>query len=186
MLLDDLMPEYDVSEYHEIRVQSSVDRTYAAIKRADFAANPLVRALLGIRALPARLSGRTPGRSLSANLTLQSAEHFGFFTLAEIQSTEIVIALQGKFWTVSGGTECATRDALDKPIAPGTARAVWNFSLQPTSGSSCRLATETRVQCADAHSRRRFRVYWLFVRPGSGLIRRMMLRTIRDLAERAD
>jgi hypothetical protein len=33
-------------------------------------------------------------------------------------------------------------------------------------------------------TRRRFRAYWLFVRPGSGLIRRFMLRAVRARAER--
>lgn len=185
MVIDDLMPDYDASEFHEIRVDASADRTYQAILAADFANNSIVRVLLAIRALPARLFGVSSARSFSGKLTLESAKRFGFFTLAENPPTEIVIGLQGKFWTVSGGTECATREALNEPIAQRTARAIWNFSIQQTSESSCTLATETRVQCADAHSRRRFRVYWLFVRPGSGLIRRMMLRTIRDLAERA-
>ena len=56
--------------------------------------------------------------------------------------------------------------------------------IEAAAGGATRLTTETRVLCADAGSRRRFRVYWAVVRPGSGLIRRMMLRAVRREAER--
>lgn len=46
------------------------------------------------------------------------------------------------------------------------------------------LTTETRVQAADARARRRFRLYWLFIRPWSGLIRRLWLREIARRARR--
>jgi hypothetical protein len=44
------------------------------------------------------------------------------------------------------------------------------------------------VFCADADARRRFKAYWLFVRPFSGLLRIMILRAVRRAAEddRAD
>jgi hypothetical protein len=48
-----------------------------------------------------------------------------------------------------------------------------------------RLATETRVLCLDDESRRRFRLYWLFIGPFSGLIRRKILRSIKHEAERS-
>jgi len=185
MLIDQLMPEYDFSEYHETPVNAGVDQTFAAIHDADFASNPTVRVLLAIRALPARIIGYRTSRSFSSEFTLRSVERFGFFITAESPPAEVVIALQGKFWTIRGGTECASREALNEPIAAGTARGVWNFSLRPTGAASCILATETRILCADAHARRSFRIYWFFVRPGSGIIRRMMLRTIRTLAESA-
>jgi hypothetical protein len=47
------------------------------------------------------------------------------------------------------------------------------------------LATETRVWAADPSSRRRFRRYWLVIRPCSGLIRRVWLRAIKRRAESA-
>jgi len=44
------------------------------------------------------------------------------------------------------------------------------------------LSTETRVAGTDAHARRRFGLYWLAIRPGSGLIRREWLRAIERRA----
>jgi hypothetical protein len=49
------------------------------------------------------------------------------------------------------------------------------FWAEP-AGSGSTLHTETRVRAADRAARRRFRVYWLVVRPFSGLIRRSWLR----------
>ena len=48
-----------------------------------------------------------------------------------------------------------------------------------------RLTTETRVLLTDARARRRFRLYWLVVRPMSGLVRRSWLRAAKRRAEAA-
>ena len=45
------------------------------------------------------------------------------------------------------------------------------------------LSTETRVHVADPASRRKFRRYWLVIRPFSGLIRIQLLRAARRRAE---
>lgn len=46
------------------------------------------------------------------------------------------------------------------------------------------LSTETRVLCTDAAGRRWFRMYWLVIRWGSGLIRRSALHAIKRRALR--
>jgi hypothetical protein len=66
---------------------------------------------------------------------------------------------------------------------PGYAKAGFNFSVAPGPAGGCVLSTETRVLGTDPGARRRFRVYWTVVRPGSGLIRRDWLRAIRKRAE---
>lgn len=48
------------------------------------------------------------------------------------------------------------------------------------------LTTETRVSTTDARSRWLFGLYWLFIRGGSGLIRRVWLRAIRRRARLLD
>ena len=54
------------------------------------------------------------------------------------------------------------------------------FWAEP-AGSGSILHTETRVRAVDAAARRRFRLYWLVVRPFSGLIRRRWLRAAARL-----
>jgi hypothetical protein len=63
------------------------------------------------------------------------------------------------------------------------ARAIWNFAVQYVGASSSILSTETRVVCGDPASRQKFRAYWLVVGHFSGLIRRLMLNSVKQLCE---
>lgn len=164
-LIGKFMPEFDHAEHHAIAVNAPVERIYAAIRTADLTRSPIVRLLLTLRGM------RRPGR-----VTIESRAFEGFSIVDDDPPRELVIAVEGPFWNVTCRPRAIQRD---DPQKPGTARAAWNFLVEPG-----RLSTETRVHCADAASHRRFRVYWFFVRPFSGLIRRFMLRAIRDEAER--
>jgi hypothetical protein len=53
-----------------------------------------------------------------------------------------------------------------------------NFTVRTEAGGS-RVTTETRIVGTDAEATRRFRRYWLLIRPGSGAIRRSWLKAIR-------
>jgi hypothetical protein len=59
-----------------------------------------------------------------------------------------------------------------------------DFRLAPR-GSATELSTETRVLATGRRSRRTFRLYWLAIRGGSGLIRRELLRAVGRRAEAA-
>jgi hypothetical protein len=58
-----------------------------------------------------------------------------------------------------------------------------NFWTSDAGRGRTRLSTETRIAATDARARRRFAAYWLVVRPGSGLIRRLWLRAVKKRAE---
>jgi hypothetical protein len=57
-------------------------------------------------------------------------------------------------------------------------RVVADLRAERVSDGRTRVVTETRVAADDARSRRRFRLYWLAIRPFSGLIRRRWLAAI--------
>jgi hypothetical protein len=103
--------------------------------------------------------------------------------VAERAPDELVIGLLGRFWTPRGAL-CVdlAADAFRDGPPVGQALAGWNFTVTMRPDGSSELRTETRVWCA-ADARWKFRLYWLAVRPGSGLIRRAMLRAIRRHAE---
>ena len=96
---------------------------------------------------------------------------------------ELLIGLEGRFWRPRPDLRTTDTRRFREPLGPGLARAAWDFRLEPLETGATRLSTETRVRCADAAARRRFRPYWLLVRPGSGLILRAMLAAIRRAAE---
>ena len=192
MLLDALMPHFDVVERHTTVVRASPTAVHAAIRDADLAGGPLTWSLLALRALPAALLMviRSPRRALAVwrgpgrRIRLADFERAGFRVVAERVPDEIVIGVLGRFWTLRGRLRADVSD-VDFRRGPqrGSALAGWNFTAFPRADGGTDLATETRVWCAP-DARWKFRTYWLCVRPGSGLIRRAMLRSIRRQAER--
>ena len=164
MLLDALLPRYDVSERHSIRTSASPERAYAALRTADLTRSPVVRALITVRGLR-RMSQQFPPR--------------GFHLIADDPPREIVIGLQGAFWSPFCKLHDLDAATFAQPVPHGVARGAWNFFIDDG-----RITTETRVLVAD-DARVKFRMYWTLIRPFSGLIRRFMLRAIRDEAERA-
>lgn len=178
------MPAYDVSEYHETTVRAPVQRVYDALRTADLGSSPTVRLLLRLRELPAMFT--IGGHKRSLHLNLDAIMSGGFVLLGENQPHEIALGLAGRFWTLSGSRCRLDRDEFRAFNLPGNAKAVWNFSFVEEGSEVTRLATETRVQCQDDASRRRFRVYWALIAPFSGLIRREVLRAIRKTAESSE
>ena len=190
MLLDDFLPRYDVREHHELVARAGAERLYAAVRHADLGELRIVRLLMALRALPALLVERGDARARQARppgvmqgFSIAGAERHGFALLAEDPPREIVLGLEGRFWTHAGDLRTTDASRFREPPEPGTARAAWNFLLEPVGDGRTRLVTETRVLAADAASRRRLLAYWLVIRPGSGLMRRAMLTAMRRAAE---
>jgi hypothetical protein len=166
-------------------VRAPRERTWRALRTADLGRSHLVHALLAVRALPAALTGRRDARGPRPGvLTLDDLLRSGFVLLAERPAEEIVFGIVGKFWQPAGGVREVDAAGFRDLEEPGWAKAAWSFSVADAGPGATRLATETRVRCTDAASRRRFRAYWLVVRPFSGVIRRSILRAVRDEAER--
>jgi len=178
MLLDAFMPEPDAAEVHHLEIAAQPAAVYRALFTTDLGASPIVKALLGLRALPRMLVER--GRPhASRTLTLQTVIDAGFGRLAEEPDRELVLGVSGRFWRPTGNLAPFDRESFSRPVPTGTARAVWNFAVVPSGDGRTILSTETRILCGDAASRRKFRLYWLVVRPFSGLIRIIMLRAVR-------
>lgn len=60
----------------------------------------------------------------------------------------------------------------------GKLHIAWNFHFVAIAEERTHVTTMTRVHCLTPRSKRLFRLYWLVVRPFSGLIRREMLRCL--------
>jgi hypothetical protein len=168
--IDELMPRADFSERHSIAVRATPERAYDAIGSADLAGSPIVRLLLALRGMKTRKRRR-----------LANFDH-GFTLLANDPPRELVLGVEGPFWNPRCRLREINAESFTRPVPEGVARAAWNFTVAPENGGS-RVTTETRILCAD-DARAKFRLYWLVIRPFSGLIRRMMLRAIRAEAER--
>lgn len=183
MHIDERFPVYDVHATHKIRINASANRVYNACRKFDLSLSPIVKTLLFLRSLPAILWSMEKTKTNSLGNTLDGLLNNGFILLEENPPEEIVLGLVGKFWTMSGCIQRMTPEAFAAFNDAGYAKAVWNFHLEEQPDCSTLLNTETRVLCTDDVSRKKFLRYWFIVGPFSGLIRKEMLRTIKQQAE---
>ncbi|HEV8587079.1 MAG TPA: hypothetical protein VGT02_19115 [Methylomirabilota bacterium] len=175
-LADDFLPSFDVVMRHGVDVAAPAPVVWAALHRADFASAWYVRALLTLRGL------RRPGSV--RRITLDRLVANGFIPLGERAGQEVALGLVGRFWRPSGGRVRVRPEEFTGFTTPGYAKVTWTFAVEPAGPAATRVITETRVAFTDAASRHRFRLYWLGVRPFSGLIRRAMLAAVAREATR--
>jgi hypothetical protein len=169
MLPDKYLPDYHFREIHRVKIKAPAERIRATVTTLDFRRSPLIRFLFAIRGMPARM------------MNLEGLQK-GRFTQLELNDSEMIIGLIGQFWKPSGNLQAfETQDFKDFARA-GFLKAIWSFALVPQDDLVL-LVTETRIQCLGDAARRKFRLYWAFIRPFSGLIRMEILRIIRKAAE---
>src|SRR5437660_2702727 len=179
LLIDSFAPHPDAVETHSIIINAGREAVYRALWTADLGGSFIIKLLLGLRSLPGFVSRGFRELPRNQRITLQTLIDSGFGVLVEKPAKEIVLGVTGKFWRPTDTLSPFNREDFDRPVPPGLARAIWNFSLSESGDGKTILFTETRVICGDVSSRRKFRAYWFFVRPFSGLIRQLMLRKVR-------
>ncbi len=171
MLIDQFSPRYDVNAQYHIDVHAPIESAYSAARTLDMRDSKIVHWLYRLRGLP------------KDSLTLDGMLKWGFVLLADQPSQEIVFGLVGRFWTLSAQIQSVQADTFVKFDQPGFAKAVGNIAFMPHDDETVRVITETRVHCLDDASLRYFRLYWLLIRPFSGIIRKEWLRLIKQRAE---
>jgi hypothetical protein len=183
MLIDSFAPNPDAVEIHSVIIKAPRQTVYRALWTADFGGSFVIKLLVFVRSIPAFIQSGFRSRPRSQAITLKTLINSGFGVVAEKPNEEIVLGITGRFWRPTGNVSSFNRSDFDRPVPVGTARALWNFSVTDRSDGQTNLSTETRVTCGGAASRRKFFVYWLIVRPFSGLIRLRMLKRVRKIAE---
>jgi hypothetical protein len=181
LTIDELLPAPHFRERHERRIAAPPAAVWEAAVDLRLRDLALSRALMGIRLLPARLAGRKQASRMVESRLLDG----GPVTLLASDPDHAVVGggvMQP--WKLTGGQEPPQLDipALQAFAEPGWVKVGFDLVLEPV-GAGTRLTTETRVTATDARTRARFGLYWLFVRVGSGLIRRDMLRAVARRAE---
>ena len=181
-LLDQFLPECEVLERHQTRVDAPVHLTYAAARALDLQASPVVRGIFRgreilMRAAPAE--ARTPQSLVDEVLAL------GWGVLAQEPGREVVLGAVTQPWEADVHFRSLPPDEFAAFSEPGFAKIAWTIRAEPLGPRTSRFYTETRVATTDGESRKRFRRYWTVVSPGIRLIRRESLRLVRANAERA-
>jgi len=184
MLIDDYLPQPDFSETHRIEFVAQPGTVYAALWTTDFGTSLIIRSLLTLRSLPALiLHPARVRRERKIRLATIIGSNFGL--LGEDAGHEVLLGVTGRFWRPVGNLLPFNAADFRGDVPEGVARAVWNFTVAEMGAGRTLLATETRIICGDRSSRRKFRAYWFFVRPFSGLIRRLMLKAVVRACEQS-
>jgi len=171
MLIDLFLLEYDFSETHDIRILGTAENVFRALNTVDLCESAVVRWLFRLRGLPTR------------GTTLREMKRLRFEVLGEKENRELLLGLAGRFWTIRGDLRQINSSNFREFDERGFAKAVWDFSLVEEAGET-RLITETRIKCLDAESRKKFGFYWTLIQPFSALIRKELLKAIKQRAEK--
>ncbi|MGE5487821.1 MAG: hypothetical protein ACM3ZB_08390 [bacterium] len=183
MLLDDVLPQYDCIERHELLVRGSVDEVFGAAGAVTFAELPAFRVLMKLRAAASGRSWKGPQGPSPAVLEVMTNPRSGFVMLAR-NEREIVMGNAGRFWTAYSKPPITSSAAFAEFREPGCARMAFNLRAEDAGGGWTRLSTETRVLAVDAQARRAASAYWRIIYPGSGMVRQMWLEAARARAEK--
>lgn len=179
-LVDKFLPSPDFHEKHTIVIEAPASAVWAACQQLDLRNIRLARPFFSIRDGIARLLYGHGQQDIPKM-------HGSMVPLAEEFHREIVEGLVGQWWKFGAPVRQTVRtlqEYLDF-AEPGYAKATISFQLEEdATGNRTRLTTETRVICLDDSARRAMGRYWLLIRPFSGIIRRLILATIRQHALR--
>jgi hypothetical protein len=180
-LLDRFMPEYEVVERHQIRVNAPAAETLAAAKDLDVMKSIVARGLFKTRAFV--LGGKTDDGDLPRPL-IEQMQAIGWRVLADVPDNEMVFGAVTKPWLSEPafrGIPAPEFAAFDEP---DYVKIVWTLRADPLGEDRSIFRSETRVATTDLEARRKFRRYWTFASPGVALLRQLMLGAVKCDAER--
>jgi hypothetical protein len=180
MDLDDVVPVADHVTRQVRWIKAPPDVVWDALHEVKLSGLPLTVVLSAARFVPVLLSGKGFGH-------LRDRPFLDVLPVPPLSTDppESVVfggALQA--WRLRGGEEGPSLDAdeLRDFTEPGWVKAAMDFRLTPR-GHGTELSSETRVVSTDDRTRRRFALYWLFVRPGSTAIRWEVLTAVQLKAQ---
>jgi len=191
MLIDQVLPVSVARLVRHTVVEAPPEVTYAAITRTDALGDPLVRTLFRLRFAPQRIASRVQGKEAPEAVPSSMAfadvlDHpEGFRSLGEDPPHELLSGLIGKLWQKDFGLcRFASAEEFRDFAEPGYAKTVADFSVRAYGDSRTLLSYEARTATTDDDAARKFRRYWLALKPGIAYVMAGALRLIKAEAER--
>lgn len=171
-LLEEYLPRYTFRHRYTTVVQcGDLARVYGIARDVDLSRSPLIRLLFRLRGLQDRAHGHWRARAFCRAM--------GWTELAQSPPAEFLVA----YWR-RRRIEPIHDAAQFKTAMPGATQQVgFAFRFRQLDGQRVEIATETRVLCLGWRSKLAFFAYWIVIKPFSGLIRKEILRLIRQEAE---
>jgi hypothetical protein len=180
VLLDRLLPEYDIVERHRVWIDAAPEVALEAAEHVDLKTSMLVRTIVALRAIAmgANRSDTDRPHGLVAETT-----SMGWRVLADIPGREIVLGAATQPWLADVTFRPLAPEAFASFDEPGYVKIAWTLRVDPAFPKGTIFQTETRAQATDPATRDRFRRYWSRVVPGVVAIRWILLRLLKKAAE---
>jgi hypothetical protein len=181
--LDAFMPAYNFYERHEILVQASPALVREELNRLSFADIGVMKTLGAIRGAAMGIRSRGTAQVILPAVPfveMTRNPRSGFFPLDDTPA-EFVFGLAGRPWDNAGVR--LTPGEFKTWAPPGNVKIAANFRIEDAGGGRSRVITETRIAATDEAACRKMARYWALIYPGSGMVRRSLLKIIRDRAE---
>lgn len=170
MRLDEVLPRWHFRELHQITMPASSAVVMQALEELTWREVPVFRALMLVRFGPTRVPQHDAR-------VLDWFTDAGFAELERGAGELVFGALQPMSRRPAVMPDARSAEAFRSFDRPGYIKMAINFRCVEDM-----LRTETRVLGTDQRARRSFRLYWLAIRAGSGMIRHVWLRGIRRRA----
>jgi hypothetical protein len=169
ILINKYLHHFTFNEYHQIVVDSPIAYVYNVASDFDLSKSKTIAWLFKIRGLPTK------------RLNLQNfIDDIGFTNLESNAPYERLVG----FWArIKIAPIPSYEDFINNSISPWI-KGVWNFQFEELGKNKTKVCTETRVLCVAPITKITFRLYWLAIKPFSGLIRKKMLKIIKEDSEK--
>jgi hypothetical protein len=191
MLIDEVLPSFDVTRVDTIVVAAPAEEVYRTALAVDLVQvvreDPIVGFLLALRGIPdrvMRLLRKRPAAPAPEAMRLGDLPVEGeWIRLGDDPGHEIVFGAVGRFWKGPVHWQQSTPATFASADAPGSARIAANLAVHPYSQARVLLTYEARTAATDDEARRGVQRYWRVLSPFIGLVLRGVLRAIRRRAE---
>jgi len=185
--IDTLMPVYSFSEFHEVQITVSPERVKQTLKVTgvkDIPAAHLLMKIRGIAGDDVDMSDRAA--NCQAGPETFSTPDFHFFAVGQAEFITVMI-LKSSFATGNSNSpappEITSLEQFRSFNDPGYVKVVMNFRFISDDAQKTILTTETRVRGITPRDSRIFSRYWRIIYPGSAIIRRVWLDTVKNKAQ---
>jgi hypothetical protein len=168
MLIDKYLPAHDFNEFHCVELNSPAKNIYQKMLSCDFSKSYLIKFFFRLRGIPKNL------------FNIDHLTKMGFIKLDEEPGTEILYGMITDSPIFNSCKPSFSPDYFIRNSDPSIIKAVINFQIQDQGNLKHTISTETRVWCGNKQLKSKFTYYWFFVKPFSQLIRKSMLRQMKQ------
>lgn len=177
--LDQVLPEYQFSEKHSVRVHARPPVVIAAVRASTWSDMHSLNLLLRIRGALLR-TPRSEGGAFAPDQRIMDTFAASAYLLESSQREVLLCGLINL--RERSRPEVHSLAEIADYREPGALKQAFDFTVEDEGSGWSRLTTETRMAIEGGLTRGPA-VYWRLIVPGSGLLRREWLSGIKKRAE---